>query len=324
MEIESAVGKGSTSNGSCAVIEVNTEPRRTLIRVNTPARTANSILSDRSSESIIEGGKELTDPDAPLAAEPMHLEEKLEKLQNEMKVLSVKHEGLQNQIESLKFGFHRFIGSDDDMNYYTGISPHHFLALSAFLNAGDICSRLRVNIPEKVLADNYKISVVEVSRIFVTWLDLIYSRLVQLPAWASKNTIQTTMPECFREKYPLTRVIIDCTEIFIEKPSCFRAQSGTYSSYESHNTAKGLIGIGPHGAVTFVSELYGGHCSDKAIVEDCGILHLLEEGDSVMADRGFEIQDLLAKKKVYLNIPPFMRCKEQLSPKEEDETRDVA
>lgn len=41
-----------------------------------------------------------------------------------------------------------------------------------------------------------------------------------------------------------------------------------------------------------------------------------------MADRGFEIQDLLAKKKVYLNIPPFMRCKDQLSPEKEDETRD--
>ena len=58
-------------------------------------------------------------------------------------------------------------------------------------------------------------------------------------------------------------------------------------------------------------------------MEDYGILQLLEEGDSVMADRGFEIQDLLAKKKVYFNIPPFMRCKHQLSPEEEDETRDV-
>ena len=100
--------------------KVNTEPRRTL------------IPSERSSEAVIEGGKELTDPDAPLAAEPIHLEEKLEKLQNEMKVLSIKNEGLQNQIESLKFGFHRFIGSDDDMNYYTGMSSHHFLALLHF------------------------------------------------------------------------------------------------------------------------------------------------------------------------------------------------
>ncbi|KAK2561777.1 hypothetical protein P5673_015162 [Acropora cervicornis] len=78
------------------------------------------------------------------------------------------------------------------MNYYTGTSSHHFLSLFAFLNAGDICSRLRywgsnnssikgqkrslqpkdelfltlarlrVNIPKKVLADNYKISVAEI------------------------------------------------------------------------------------------------------------------------------------------------------------------
>ena len=41
-----------------------------------------------------------------------------------------------------------------------------------------------------------------------------------------------------------------------------------------------------------------------------------------MADRGFEIQDLLAPRKVYLNIPPFMRRKDQLNPDEEDETRD--
>ena len=43
-----------------------------------------------------------------------------------------------------------------------------------------------------------------------------------------------------------------------------------------------------------------------------------------MADRGFEIQDLLVLKKASLNIPPFMRCKDQLDPNEEDETRQIA
>ena len=43
-----------------------------------------------------------------------------------------------------------------------------------------------------------------------------------------------------------------------------------------------------------------------------------------MADRGFEIQDLLVLKKASLNIPPFMRCKDQLDPEEEDETRQIA
>ena len=58
-----------------------------------------------------------------------------------MKVSSVKNEGLQNETETLKFGFQRLIGSDDDMNHYSGMSSHHFLSLLAFLNAGDICSR---------------------------------------------------------------------------------------------------------------------------------------------------------------------------------------
>ena len=44
----------------------------------------------------------------------------------------------------------------------------------------------------------------------------------------------------------------------------------------------------------------------KLLLSICGSLHL-EEGDAVMADRGFEIQYLLAPKKFYVNIPLFMR-----------------
>ena len=117
-------------------------------------RTANKNTSDRSNncKAISEGGKELTDPvnvegatagAGSVAAEPTNLEERFETLKNEMKVLSIKNESLQKQILSLKFGFHRFVGSDDDMNYYTGMSSRQFLALFAFLNVGDICSRLR-------------------------------------------------------------------------------------------------------------------------------------------------------------------------------------
>ena len=43
-----------------------------------------------------------------------------------------------------------------------------------------------------------------------------------------------------------------------------------------------------------------------------------------MAYKGYEIQDLLVPKKVSLNIPPFMRCKDQLDPDEEDATRQIA
>ena len=64
------------------------------------------------------------------------------------------------------------------------------------------------------------------------------------------------MSACFKANYPANPIIIDCTELFIEMSSSFRAQSQTYSSYKSHNTAKSLVGIAPSGIVTFISCLY--------------------------------------------------------------------
>ena len=53
-------------------------------------------------------------------------------------------------------------------------------------------------------------------------------------------------------------------------------------------------------------------------------MDLLEVGDSVMADRGFNVQEELALLGVRLNIPPFLRGKKQLSSNELVETRRIA
>ena len=88
--------------------------------------------------------------------------------------------------------------------------------------------------------------------------ELPYLTLKQLPIWPSVEVMTETMPACFKDQYPNTRVIIDCTELFMQVPSSFRAQSHTYSLYKSHNIAIGLIGIAPNGFVSFISNLYGG------------------------------------------------------------------
>ena len=38
-------------------------------------------------------------------------------------------------------------------------------------------------------------------------------------------------------------VVIDCFEVFIERPSNLLARAQTFSSYKHHNTVKVLIGI---------------------------------------------------------------------------------
>ena len=150
----------------------------------------------------------------------------------------------------------------------------------------------------------------------------LHSKFRSYPIWPSKSSVMKTMPNCFKETYATT-VIIDCTELYIERPSSLRSQSATYSNYKHYNTAKGLLGISPAGAVSFVSELYTGRTSDKNATRNSQLYGLLEKGDSVMADRGFDIESDLPEG-VGLNIPPFMRGKEHLSLGEEIEMRQIA
>ena len=64
-----------------------------------------------------------------------------------------------------------------------------------------------------------------------------------------------------------------------------------------------LVGISPGGTVTFISELFPGSISDKQLTLRSGLFELLEDGDSVMTDRGFDIQDYLTPLGIEVNIP---------------------
>ena len=133
------------------------------------------------------------------------------------------------------------------------------------------------------------------------------------------------MPVTFKEKYPSTRVIIDCTEIKTEMASSLMLKSQTYSSYKSSNTLKGLVGIAPGGAITFVGQLYHGSISDREITKRSGLLGLdFKEGDNVMADKGFDIQDMLDEKGVRLNIPPFLGQYGQMTESDVQKTQSIA
>ena len=70
----------------------------------------------------------------------------------------------------------------------------------------------------------------------------------------TRDQVAQYTPKQF-SKYPNTRVTIDCTELYIQRPSSLVSQSETFSNYKHHNTFKVLVGITPGGVVSFVSEL---------------------------------------------------------------------
>ena len=152
----------------------------------------------------------------------------------------------------------------------------------------------------------------------------MYYRFKELGVFPERQIIELHKPECFKNKYKGTTVIIDATGIYIGKPSNPEAQQLTFSTYKNSNTLKALVGITPSGSVCFISDLYGGSISDKEITSKSGFINKLQRGDEVMADRGFNIQEMLVSKGVRVNVPPFMNQSGQFSEQEMLATRRIA
>ncbi|KAK3083832.1 hypothetical protein FSP39_003835 [Pinctada imbricata] len=187
-----------------------------------------------------------------------------------------------------------------------------------------VLMRIRLGLLLEDLADRFRISTNTCGAIFNKWIDYLDVQFQFLVKWPSRSNIDSTMPYSFQKKYPKCRVVIDCTEIKTETPHSLLLKSAMYSDYKSHMTFKSLVGISPAGVVTFVSDLYTGSTSDKQITNLSGIVDLCEEGDAIMADKGFLISDLTTPKGVDLIIPPFKSKKKAFTPREVRQTKDIA
>lgn len=208
-----------------------------------------------------------------------------------------------------------------DQDIRVGFRPE---SLSLFDQFFLFLCRVKEGAFEESLADRFQVSQSTVSRVLITWANYLFFMLSSLPIWLHRSAVDEMMPLCFKENYPRTRVVLDCTEIFIERASSKVINSETYSSYKGTTTLKGLIGVSPSGEVTFVSTLYEGSISDKEITKQSGILSLLEPGDEVMVDKGFLINDLLSPINVALVIPPFLSHRGQFTREEVTATQKIA
>ena len=83
--------------------------------------------------------------------------------------------------------------------------------------------------------------------------------------------------------------IIDCTEVFIERPFNLNTSAQTFSTYKSRNTIKYLVSITLSDAVSFLSAGWGWRASDKEITVKSGFLDQITFVGCFLADRGFLI-----------------------------------
>ncbi|KAK3913087.1 Putative transposase for insertion sequence element IS112 [Frankliniella fusca] len=186
--------------------------------------------------------------------------------------------------------------------------------------------RMRRGVPLIDLAYIFGISKARCQAICYAMIRLTYEYLVLLEPYMFITAEQQkkNMPAPFRA-FKNLRVIIDCAEFHIQKPSDFQQQGNTFSNYKHYNTQKYLIGISCYGSIIFCSGGFEGNKSDKEILNESGMMKYLQKGDSVMADRGFNVRSELADIGVNLIKPSnFKKSKQFLKPSEEVLTKDTA
>lgn len=185
--------------------------------------------------------------------------------------------------------------------------------------------KLRLGMLNEDLADRFGVSWTHVSNVFVTWLKILSELLGELVFNPPAEIVRGNLPPSFLNyKYQNVRHIIDCSEVFIEKPNNLEAAALTWSDYKRHNTAKFLVSITPAGLINYVSKCYGGRTSDKYITLHSGFLNLVEPYDKVLADRGFQMREDFALSNAELIIPPGRRGVSQMSKLDVQHTKEIA
>ena len=169
------------------------------------------------------------------------------------------------QTELLRFDINQFKDKDSDITFYTGFPNYKTLMLcfdmvkdaaknisygnydrkcfdcppvwqpgrprilTTFQEFVLVLMRLRLGLFERDLAHRFEISESTVSVIFRKWIRFLRLELKELIIVPPRDVLQEHMPKLFKEFYPKTALIIDSTEIQMERSSALDNQSSGYS-----------------------------------------------------------------------------------------------
>ena len=169
---------------------------------------------------------------------------------------------LQRKVMSLALDQGSFRNDDEKVRYYTGLTNWTILLELFQYIEGSIISqghsvispfqqliltlmRLRLSLSGQDLSYRFSIHSSTVSRIFTSILYILYERLKHLIVWPERETLKKTLPMDFRKHCPTCTVIIDCFEIFVDRPSDLLARAQTYSHLKAIIQLNILLGSHP-------------------------------------------------------------------------------
>ncbi|KAH6938852.1 hypothetical protein HPB50_013635 [Hyalomma asiaticum] len=214
--------------------------------------------------------------------------------------------------------------------------------------------RLRLGLFERDLAYRFKVSVATVSRICTTWISFIYLQVGQMDLWFAGylaayvfGTATAHAPDVMQcvawSSFP-RRVMevtdsarVGCPIFLADNSHGFPFASSTLTldpaldktnvtldgpitdRHSSTTTWSTTIKASP--VDSFISGR--GNSGVGIMLIRCLFITQFQPGDSVMADKGFKIQDLLSAKGVALNIPPFLQ-RQRLTEEEVRATEEIA
>ena len=76
-----------------------------------------------------------------------------------------------------------------------------------------------------------------VRRIFITWIQLLYHRFGSLKDKMFVQRHHRPLPKAFQNRLLRdTRIVIDCTELYVQSSRDYQQLGNTYSSYKNHST----------------------------------------------------------------------------------------
>lgn len=236
----------------------------------------------------------------------------------------------------------QLIETDDDMVAFTGMRFDLFKELVEILKDCEeptktaefslspedrvlLCLvKLKINLSFKCLRALFGVTRQTCTNTFVYILYFLEYSLSHVICWPTDEEHIKNLPACFHS-FRHVRVVLDCTEVSVEKPKCLNCRLKLYSFYKGCETVKFLFGVAPSGLINFVSDAYGGRASDKAIFTDSNLFDfLVPTRDQVMVDKGFDIDVECAINQIQLVIPPFRTKGRQFRANEVHSTKNIA